>query len=66
MSPRHEHERVRSEMVRVPGAAPLFRPRCRCGWSGDPVDASEVVLAVEAHVEHALGHPEGRDPDVPG
>jgi hypothetical protein len=66
MSPRRDHEPVRSEMVRVPGAAPRFRPRCRCGWTGDPVDASEVVLAFDAHVEQTLRHPEVPDTDERG
>ncbi len=66
MSARHDHEPVRSEMVQLPGADARFRPRCQCGRIADPMDLSEVVLAVEAHTEQATGHPDVPTPEKDG
>lgn len=35
----------------MPDGPPRFRPRCSCGWVGDAVDASTLVVAFEAHLE---------------
>ena len=46
----------------MPAGPPRFRPRCSCGWVGDAVDASMLVVAFEAHLEELTQVP----PEQPG
>lgn len=45
------HREEKSEFVMTSDEAQRFRAVCSCGWKSEPIDASEVVIAWESHVE---------------
>lgn len=64
MTHRRTHTAIKSELVRT-NAGLMFRARCSCGWTGGPVDASQVVVDWEAHISKAeASRAGGREPDA--
>lgn len=49
------HVEQPSDMERGPDGSLRFRPRCSCGWVGEPTDQARVVTSWEAHSKIVAG-----------
>lgn len=49
------HRDLPSEMIRREDGQLRFRPRCSCGWTGEPVDQSRVMVLFDAHARSLRG-----------